>query len=130
MNSSLIIKQSLIFQVYGIRVNEMKDERSHKFYLCTSELMISSVLGRTVAQRCELRLLYLILAYIFLKGGAVQESSLWLFLERLDITQERHDFFGDVKKVVNETFIKQMYLKREKIEMETSEKDDKYGSEF
>lgn len=91
--------------------------------------MIPSVLGRTVAQRCELRLLYLILAYIFMKGGAVQEKSLWSFLERLHISPERHDFFGDVKKTINETFLKQMYLKREKIVMETGDNDDMYDIE-
>lgn len=122
-----IKKKTFFSQIYGIRVNEMKDERSNKFYLCTSELKIPSILGRTVAQRCELRLLYLILAYIFMKGGAVQEISLWSFLERLQVTPERHDFFGDVKKAIDETFLKQMYLKRVKIEMETGDKDDKYG---
>lgn len=122
-------QKNLLFQIYGIRVNEMKDERSNKFYLCTSELKIPSTLGRTVAQRCELRLLYLILAYIFMKGGAVQEISLWSFLERLHITPERHDLFDDVKKAINETFLKQMYLKREKIEIETGDKDDKYRLE-
>lgn len=60
-----------------------------------------------------------------MKGGAVQENSLWSFLERLHIKPERHDFFGDVKKAVNETFLKQMYLKREKVEIETGDKDDK-----
>lgn len=62
-----------------------------------------------------------------MKGGAVQESSLWSFLDRVQIRPERHDFFSDVKKAVNETFLKQMYLKREKIEMETGDKDDKYS---
>lgn len=60
-----------------------------------------------------------------MKGGAVQENSLWSFLERLHITPERHDFMADVKKAVNETFLKQMYLKRVKVEIETGDKDDK-----
>lgn len=88
-------------------------------------------------------LLFIVLSYIFIKGASVSEgkwddrtsttptqySVLFLegvllnFLESLNIDADReHNYFGDVKKKL-ETFRKQLYLKREKTESESTNEE-------
>lgn len=111
-------------QIYGLHINEIK-EKTGKFYLVTSELEAGSQIELTDGQRQELRLLFIVLSYIFMKGGRIIEPVLFAFLRKLHIEEEPHEFFGEFKKSITETFVKQMYLKREKIEMETGQMDDR-----
>lgn len=60
-----------------------------------------------------------------MKSGTVLEANLWAYLARLGIKAEPHDFFGDVPKLINETFIKQMYLRKQKIDMESGDGDQR-----
>lgn len=46
-------------------------------------------------------------------------AHLFQFLERLNIDEkDSHNFFGDAGKLIRETFPRQLYLKRMKIEIE------------
>lgn len=105
-------------KVYGLNLNEVK-EKTGKFYLVTSELTPASKLECKSNQRQELRLLLIVLSYIFMKGGKVVEPTLFGFLRKLRIEDEPHEYFGEFKKKITETFIKQLYLRKEKVEMET-----------
>lgn len=73
----------------------------------------------------ETTLLYLLLTYIFMKGNDVPELSVVKFLDSLQINleDENHPYFGNVKKHITETFVKQLYLTRNKI-------DEEGGTEF
>ncbi|XP_059609427.1 melanoma-associated antigen B3 [Phlebotomus argentipes] len=64
----------------------------------------------------EVTLLYLTLTYIFMKGGKVAENTLWRFLGTLNISQEERSdgIFRNANKLLTETFVKQLYLVREK----------------
>jgi hypothetical protein len=71
--------------------------------------------------RCESRILYIIVLEYF----CVNANSNYLlahliqFLEQLNIDlNEPHNVFGDVAKLVRETFPRQLYLKRTKVEIE------------
>lgn len=67
-------------------------------------------------------LLFIILSFIFMKGGKVKEIILWQYIfKQLGIEDEEeanHYFFGDVKKLIHEVFIKQLYLSRDKVMLE------------
>lgn len=121
-NQNKILK-NFILQLYGLQINEIK-ERTGKFYLVTSEITPASEIGLTAVQRQENRLLLLVLSYIFMKGGQVKEASLFGFLRKLHIEEEPHDYVGEFKKSITETFIKKMYLRKEKYEMESGNIED------
>lgn len=116
-------------QVYGLVIHEIK-EKTGKFYLITSEFGCEDINECTESQREELRLLFIVLSYIFMKGGKVIEPALFGFLRKLQIEEESDEAFGFYKKKITETFIKQHYLKKEKIEMETGNMDERYGKYF
>ncbi|XP_037950580.1 melanoma-associated antigen D2-like isoform X1 [Teleopsis dalmanni] len=88
---------------------------SPKRYICISELCGVTPLQLDEKQKREQILLFIILAYIFMIQSPLQEERLEKFLYTLDINvNENHPFFGNVKKLITDTFIKQLYLKREK----------------
>merc|ERR1712168_1762564 len=59
----------------------------------------------------KIGLLFVILGVIFMKGGAVKESLIWNTLKKLRVDQgEKHEEFGDVKKLVTDEFVRQRYL--------------------
>lgn len=108
-----------------MKVHEVKDEKNAKLYLCIASETASSEDEYTLQQRRESRLLFLVLTYIFMKNNEVMDSTLFAFLRKMDIDDEPHEFFGYFKKTINETFIKQMYLKREKYQMESADNEDR-----
>lgn len=105
-----------------MHLNEIK-EKSGKFFLVTSELTPTSVNEFTASQREEYRLLFIVLSYIFMKGGRVTDAVLFGFLKKLNVEDEPHEYFGNFRKLITEKFVKQMYLVREKIEMENTNTD-------
>lgn len=126
MDDILFEWKFLVFeQAYGLVIHEVK-EKSGKFYLITSEFGCESVNECTDSQREELRLLFIVLAYIFMKGGKVLEPALFGFLRKLQIEEDSDEYFGFYKKKITETFIKQHYLKKEKIEMESGNMEERY----
>uniref|UniRef100_A0A8C6ZNF5 NSE3 homolog, SMC5-SMC6 complex component n=1 Tax=Nothoprocta perdicaria TaxID=30464 RepID=A0A8C6ZNF5_NOTPE len=49
--------------------------------------------------------------FIFMKGNSVKDGAMWEFLRRLRVHPgERHEVFGDVRKLVTEEFVRQKYL--------------------
>lgn len=111
--------------MYGLETHEIRDDKSVKVILCTSDLIGGSELEYTQQRRVDLRLLVIVLSYIHMKGGTVAETTLYGFLNRLDICNEPHETFGHFKKKISETFIRQMYLRREKVAIEGGNAEDK-----
>lgn len=107
--------------VYGYKLVET--ERNKK-YIVVSTITSGSVLDLTEKYRRTYTLLYLILGYIFMKSGDIPEQGLWDYLAKLHITNDRkHAYFGDVRKLVTQTFIKQAYLVRTKKVVEGMNED-------
>lgn len=112
-------------QVYGLTIHEIKD-KTGKIYLITSEFGCESVDECSDRQREETRLLFIVLAYIFMKGGQVIEQALFGFLRKLQLDEDHDEYFGFYKKKITKTFIKQHYLKKEKIEMESGNVEERW----
>lgn len=53
-------------------------------------------------------------------------AALFAFLRKLGIEDLNHPTFGDYKKIITETFVKQLYLKREKVVLESGGTDERY----
>lgn len=79
----------------------------------------------TAEQRVERQLLAIVLSYIQMKGETVAEPTLFAFLKRLGLQDEPHEHFGNFKKKINETFTRQLYLKREIMQIEGGNTDDR-----
>lgn len=98
---------------------EIKD-KSYKQYICVSDFALSSLEAMNDESQTQLSLLYIIIAYIFMKGRAIEETTLSVFLDSINIDlQEPHDYFGNVKKLISETFVNQLYLKKITIALES-----------
>ncbi|XP_017083490.1 melanoma-associated antigen B2 isoform X2 [Drosophila eugracilis] len=80
---------------------------------------LASIHELTPEQRPQFTLLYIILMYIFLRGNRIEDSKLWGMLEMLNIqADEEHGYFGpNLHKLIEETFVKQQYLKRERSQL-------------
>ncbi|XP_011177580.1 melanoma-associated antigen D4 [Zeugodacus cucurbitae] len=104
--------------VYGIILQRVPDSRK---YICYSELTASSTAEYDLEQVRHLTLLFVILSYLLMKDSRVDEEQLFLFLKglRIDIDEEHTFFLGNLRKLICETFVKQLYLKREKSNSET-----------
>lgn len=103
---------------------EIKDDKNAKFYLGISLDPAASDLEVSYAQRNEMRLLFIVLSFIYMKHEPVLEATLMAFLRRLDIEGEQHEVFGNIPKMIGDKFVKQMYLKKEKIVLETNNNDE------
>ncbi|XP_069739029.1 non-structural maintenance of chromosomes element 3 homolog [Phaenicophaeus curvirostris] len=97
-------------QVFGLRLVEM--DPKHHVYILTSDLPRAEQENlRQDNQTPKLGLLVVILSFIFMKGNSVKDGAVWEFLRRLRLQPgERHEVFGDVKKLVTEEFVRQKYL--------------------
>lgn len=108
-------------EVYGYRLVETE---RNKTFILLSTISCGSIWDINEDYRKNYTLLYLILGYIFMKNGDVPEQGLWDFLGKLNISSEdHHSYFGDVPKLVTETFIKQAYLVRTKQVVEGMNED-------
>lgn len=89
---------------------ELRDAKVKQF-ICVSKQPAFVVEEFTDEQLRDLTLLYLILEYIYMKNGEVGESTLYEYLARFEIhMNEDHEYFGDVKQLVRDDFVKQQYL--------------------
>ncbi|XP_057254838.1 non-structural maintenance of chromosomes element 3 homolog [Pezoporus wallicus] len=97
-------------QVFGLQLVEM-DTRQHIYILTSTIPRTEGENLRRDNQTAKLALLMVILSFIFMKGNSVKDGAVWEFLRRLRIQPgERHEVFGDVKKLVTEEFVRQKYL--------------------
>ncbi|XP_055713464.1 non-structural maintenance of chromosomes element 3 homolog [Phlebotomus papatasi] len=110
-------------QIFGYSVKEVSVKTSKVLLIVPKD--ITSHLVVPPEKQPETTLLYLLLTYIFMKGNDVPELSVIKFLDSLQVSldDENHLYFGNVKKHITETFVKQLYLTRNKI-------DEEGGTEF
>ncbi|KAJ8259408.1 hypothetical protein GJAV_G00168940 [Gymnothorax javanicus] len=95
-------------QVFGLKLVEI-DAKNHA-YILINKLEPSDENGMTPGNP-RTGLLFVILSVIFMKGGVVKEAVVWSALKKLRIELgERHEEFGDVKKLITEEFVRQKYL--------------------
>ncbi|NXX56572.1 NSE3 protein, partial [Scopus umbretta] len=97
-------------QVFGLQLVEI--DTKHHVYILTSDLPRAEGENlRRDNQTAKLGLLIVILSFIFMKGNSAKDGAVWEFLRRLRLQPgERHEVFGDVKKLVTEEFVRQKYL--------------------
>ncbi|XP_055610432.1 non-structural maintenance of chromosomes element 3 homolog [Uranotaenia lowii] len=121
-------------KIIGQVVSELKDVYGYKLieternktFILVSNIPCGSLLDLNEDYRRKYTLLYMILGYIFMKNGNVPEQGVWDFLGKLNIFEnEEHQYFGNVRRLVNETFTKQAYLVRTKQVVEGMN-DDRY----
>uniref|UniRef100_A0A3B4BBZ8 MAGE domain-containing protein n=1 Tax=Periophthalmus magnuspinnatus TaxID=409849 RepID=A0A3B4BBZ8_9GOBI len=91
-------------QVFGLKLVEI-DTKNHLYILINK---LEPQEGAAGPPNPKMGLLFVILSLIFMKRGAVKESECFQCL--LYICGERHEQFGDVKKLVTDEFVRQRYL--------------------
>ncbi|XP_074874736.1 non-structural maintenance of chromosomes element 3 homolog isoform X3 [Buteo buteo] len=110
-------------QVFGLQLVEI--DTKHHIYILTSDLPRAE--GENLHrdnQTAKLGLLLVILSFIFMKGNMAKDGAVWEFLRRLRVQPgERHEVFGDVKKLVTEEFVRQNYQWGPRAAKETSKRD-------
>ncbi|XP_075146401.1 necdin, MAGE family member [Haematobia irritans] len=109
-------------ETYGILLADVPDTKSGKAVICYSEDNGKSSLLYDEEQQKHLTLLFVVLSYLFMRGSDAPhnnnttEEDLINFLNGIRIHFDaHHDYFGNIKKLITETFVKQLYLKREKV---------------
>ncbi|XP_022218305.1 melanoma-associated antigen D2 [Drosophila obscura] len=104
----------LLAKRYGIRLHQLQD--ATKMYICMAEAPMASIHEMTPEQRPQLTLLYIVLMYIFLRQMRVEDTKLYAMLALLGIrVDEEHAYFGsNLRKLIEDTFVKQHYVKRER----------------
>ncbi|XP_068780289.1 LOW QUALITY PROTEIN: non-structural maintenance of chromosomes element 3 homolog, partial [Struthio camelus] len=94
-------------QVFGLQLVEI-DTKHHIYILISTLPRAEGENLRQDDQTAKLGLLTVILSFIFMKGNSAKDGAVWEFLRRLRVHPgERHEVFGDVKKLVTEEFVRQ-----------------------
>ncbi|NWJ02830.1 NSE3 protein, partial [Crypturellus undulatus] len=97
-------------QVFGLQLVEI-DTKHHIYILVSTLPRTEGENLRQDDQTAKLGLLAVILSFIFMKGNSAKDGAVWEFLRRLRVHPgERHEVFGDVRKLVMEEFVRQKYL--------------------
>ncbi|KAG9335118.1 hypothetical protein JZ751_005681 [Albula glossodonta] len=97
-------------QVFGLNLVEI-DTKNHVYILINKLEPASGELASMSPGDHRTGLLFVILSIIFMKGGVVKESVVWNTLKKLRVEPgEKHEDFGDVKKLVTEEFVRQKNL--------------------
>lgn len=97
-------------QVFGLKVVEI-DTKNHVYILINRLEAVEGAALSGSPSTPKTGLLFVILSIIFMKGGIVKESLVWNTLKKLRVDPgEKHEEFGDVKKVVTDEFVRQRYL--------------------
>ncbi|KAL7865065.1 hypothetical protein AOLI_G00164850 [Acnodon oligacanthus] len=94
-------------QVFGLKLVEI-DSKNHIYILVNK---LQPVPGEPISMcpgNPKTGLLFVILSIIFMKGGTVKENVVWNTLKKLRVdVGEKHEDFGDVKKVIIDEFVRQ-----------------------
>ncbi|XP_051865092.1 necdin-like 2 [Pristis pectinata] len=97
-------------QVFGMELVEI-DTKTHAYILINKLERVQGDCMNWGDATPKMGLLLVILSVIFMKGNSVKDSLLWHTLKKLRVDpSERHEEFGDVKKLITEEFVKQKYL--------------------
>ncbi|KAM9752551.1 necdin-like 2 [Menidia menidia] len=97
-------------QVFGLKLVEI-DNRNHMYILVNNLETSDSASPNEWLTNPKMGLLFVILSVIFMKGGVVRENLIWNTLKKLRVDQgEKHEEFGDVRRVVTDEFVRQRYL--------------------
>ncbi|XP_017083489.1 melanoma-associated antigen B2 isoform X1 [Drosophila eugracilis] len=117
LKKRLPLVTKLLAKRFGILLTPL--DAGFKTFVCIAEEPLASIHELTPEQRPQFTLLYIILMYIFLRGNRIEDSKLWGMLEMLNIqADEEHGYFGpNLHKLIEETFVKQQYLKRERSQL-------------
>ncbi|PSN32474.1 Non-structural maintenance of chromosomes element 3 [Blattella germanica] len=108
--------QNLLRTVFGM---ELVDIDKH-YLLKNSSIFTDTVEDMIWAEETQTQqvLLLLALSHIFMSGGVVREESMWNFLSSFEIstsTNKTHDYFGDVRKLMTQEFVRQLFLEHTRI---------------
>ncbi|KAM4018992.1 non-structural maintenance of chromosomes element 3 homolog [Anomaloglossus baeobatrachus] len=104
-----------LLDVFGFQLEEI-DTKSHVYVLINKLDRVEGDGIKVDDNTAKLGLLTVILSLIFMKGNNAKEAAIWETLRRLRIDPgERHEEFGDVRKLVTDEFVKQKYLEYNKI---------------
>ncbi|KAL7728896.1 hypothetical protein ACLKA6_004235 [Drosophila palustris] len=118
----------LLNERYGIKLVLL--EGAPKRYICLAESPAMSIYELKASQRPQYTMLYIILTYIFLRGNRIEEDKLYGMLDAMEVkVDEEHGYFGDdISKLIEETFVKQQYLKRERSQLSPYDDPKNYYS--
>nr|XP_057940214.1 necdin-like 2 isoform X2 [Doryrhamphus excisus]XP_057940216.1 necdin-like 2 isoform X2 [Doryrhamphus excisus]XP_057940217.1 necdin-like 2 isoform X2 [Doryrhamphus excisus] len=96
-------------QVFGLKLVEI-DAKNH-LYILINNLQPAAGGDSITSANPKTALLFVILSVIFMKGGVVKEGLIWSTLKKLAVdAADRHEDFGDVKKLITDEFVRQRYL--------------------
>ncbi|KAJ0064925.1 hypothetical protein NL108_017659, partial [Boleophthalmus pectinirostris] len=94
-------------QVFGLKLVEI-DTKNHLYILINKLEPQEGAAPLQGPANPKMGLLFVILSVIFMKRGAVKENVIWNLLKKLHVDPgERHEQFGDVKKLVTDEFVRQ-----------------------
>lgn len=97
-------------QVFGLKLVEI-DTKNHLYILINKLEQAEGGPLINAPTNPKMGVLFVILSVIFMKRGVVKESVIWSTLKKLRVDPgEKHEEFGDVKKLVMEEFVRQRYL--------------------
>ncbi|XP_022622516.1 non-structural maintenance of chromosomes element 3 homolog isoform X1 [Seriola dumerili] len=115
-------------QVFGLKVVEI-DTKNHTYILVNKLETVEGASSINSPTNPKMGLLFVILSVIFMKGGVVREGLIWNTLKKLRVDPgEKHEEFGDVKRVVTDEFVRQRYLEYVRIpHTEPAEHEFRWG---
>lgn len=111
----LLRAKKTLQEVFGFELEEI-DTKNHVYVLTNRLEPVEGDGIKVNDETAKLGLLTVILSLIFMKGNTVKETAVWEMLRHLRIIPgEKHEQFGDVKKLVTDEFVKQKYLEYNKV---------------
>lgn len=97
-------------QVFGLELVEI-DTKNHLYIVINKLKPCEAAPPVNTPSKPKMGLLFIILSVIFMKRGVVKEGLIWNTLKKLRVDPgEKHEEFGDVKKLVTDEFVRQKYL--------------------
>ncbi|XP_012378504.1 non-structural maintenance of chromosomes element 3 homolog [Dasypus novemcinctus] len=102
--------------VFGYRLVKLEPKHNTYVLINTLEPVEGDAEMKGSQDQPTTGLLMIILGLIFMKGNCIKESELWRFLRRLGVyPTKKHLVFGDPKKLITGEFVRQRYLKYQRL---------------